>query len=154
MPYLEAIFTTVPIYEDVLDTLNYSDNILHINYILMKAFIATSIKHKEEVLRIVRILDELSIIHQCCITEIGNQEGKELFDHNVEGIKSSDIFISIFKNLGKDVSAEIGIAYGLNKKRVGINYNADLTDVMPYFAAGEIIKESELKEYLINLCKK
>jgi nucleoside 2-deoxyribosyltransferase len=120
----------------------------------MKAFIATSIKHKEEVLRIVKILDELSIIHQCCITEIGSQEGKELFDHNVEGIKSSDIFISIFKNLGKDVSAEIGIAYGLNKKRVGINYNADLTDVMPYFAAGEIIKESELKEYLINLCKK
>lgn len=120
----------------------------------MKAFIATSIKHKEEVFRIVKILDRLSIIHQCCITEVGNQEGKELFDHNVEGIKSSDIFISVLKNLGKDVSTEIGIAYVLNKKRVGINYNADPMDVMPYFATDKILKEDELEQYLINLCKK
>lgn len=114
----------------------------------MKAFIATSIKHNEEVSRIVRTLEELSINYQCCLTEDGNLEGQELFEHNFNGISNSDIFISVIKNLGKDVSAEIGMAYALNKIRIGVNYNADDRDVMPYFAAGEMIRESELKSTL------
>ena len=114
----------------------------------MKAFIATSIKHGEEALRIVKILEDLSIDHQCCLTDEGNLEGKKLFDYNYRGILNSDIFISILKNLGKDVSTEIGIAYALGKKRIAIDYNADNGDVMPYFAAGKIIKESELESTL------
>jgi hypothetical protein len=114
----------------------------------MKAFIATSIKHKEEGLKIVKIIKDLSIEYQCCLTEEGTLEGEKLFEHNYQGILNADVFISILKDLGKDVSTEIGMAYSLNKIRIGIDYNADNTDVMPYFAAGKIVKEDKLQSVL------
>jgi len=117
----------------------------------MKAFIATSIKHKEEVGRIVKTLEDLSIDCQCCLTEEENLEGHALFDHNYKGISESDIFISVLKNLGKDVSAEIGMAYSLGKKRIGIDYNANPEDVMPYFAAGYIVSEERFREKLLEV---
>jgi hypothetical protein len=119
----------------------------------MKVFIATSLKNKKEVQKIVKTLEDLSVEYQCCLTEKDNLEGEELFNHNYRGILDSDLFISVLKNLGKDVSTEIGMAYALNKKRIGINYNIDKKDLMPYFAAGEIIKENEVGNTLKKIIK-
>lgn len=117
----------------------------------MKAFIATSIRHAKEAKRVIAELDAMGISYQCCVTENRNDEGKALFDHNFEGIAGADIFISILKDLGKDVSAEIGIAYALNKPRIAVDVNADPKEVMPYFAAGRIVKPGELREAIESI---
>lgn len=120
---------------------------------MMKAFIATSLRHREEGLRIIKILESLSIDYKCCIFEKGDLRGEELFHSNYSSLVESDIFISILKDLGKDVSAEIGMAYALGKRRIGVLYNLKPSDVMPYFAAGTLVRENELVEVLEDLVK-
>ncbi|NQV12777.1 MAG: nucleoside 2-deoxyribosyltransferase [Parcubacteria group bacterium] len=77
---------------------------------------------------------------------------KEIFARNVDLIKQSDLLVVVLKDYGKDLTAEVGMAYGLGKPMIGINYNADKEDVMCYYALDEIIKpeaiESVLKKYL------
>jgi perosamine synthetase len=122
----------------------------------MKAFVATSLRHTEEALRITELLKKLSIDFTCCVTELGNLEGKELFDHYYKEISNSDIFISIIKELGIDVATEIGIAYVLNKRRIGVVYSpiTQKSDLMAYFASGDLIKEEHLEKLLIEITQK
>lgn len=117
----------------------------------MKAFVATSLKNVEEAVRITRMLEEHSVDHQCCITEIGSLRGLDLFEHNVQGIRDSDIFISIIKNLGKDTSVEIGIAYALGKRRIAVAYEVDPRDTMVYHASGKKVKEEDLPNVIEQL---
>jgi dTDP-4-amino-4,6-dideoxygalactose transaminase len=117
----------------------------------MRAFVATSIRNREEALRIISILKRLSIEYQCCVTENENMHGKELFEHNLKGISESDIFISVLKEPGRDVSTEIGIAYALGKPSIGIAYNISSEDVMTYYASGKIINEEHLERELMGM---
>jgi len=120
----------------------------------MKAFVATSIQNSQEALRVIKILEDLSIEYQCCITEKENMQGKELFDHNIKGIKNSDIFISVLKNLGRDVSTEIGIAHALGKQSIGVAYNIRPEDVMSYYASGDLVNEENLESLLKKIVAK
>ena len=120
----------------------------------MRAFVATSLRNKEEALRIIEILKVKNIQVQCCLTEEGHFTGKELFEHNCKGISESDLFLAVLKDLGRDVSSEIGMAYGLGKKRIGVLYNTTPEDLMPYFSAGEIIREENLSSLIERMSTK
>ncbi|MBI5697046.1 MAG: DegT/DnrJ/EryC1/StrS family aminotransferase [Thaumarchaeota archaeon] len=119
----------------------------------MKAFIATSLKNVAEALRITSLLEEYGIEHQCCITELRNDKGVDLFDHNVQGIRDADVFFTIYKNVGRDTSAEIGIAFALGKRRIAVTYGGDqyATDTMIHYSVGDIITEEELPHVLDQL---
>lgn len=115
----------------------------------MKAFVATSLKNIQEAIRITNILEEIGVEHQCCVTELGSLEGEELFNHYVKGIAESDLFISIQKNIGRDTSTEVGMAYILGKKRITVIYDQNSMtpkDSMLYHAAGERTTENELSD--------
>ena len=104
----------------------------------MYIFLSTSLRHQAEVKRIIAIFEALSLDYYCCISDSGTQKGQELFEYNVSRIAAADIFISVLKDIGCDVSTEIGIAYALGKRRLGILYNLRQEEVMPYFAAGDL----------------
>ena len=72
----------------------------------------------------------------------------ELFESNISLIKSSDIFVAVLKDYGKDLTAEVGMAYAWGMPTIGINYNADPADVMCYHAIDKIIKPEQLEETL------
>lgn len=71
---------------------------------------------------------------------------EELFEENVKMIKKSDIFVAVLKDYGKDLTAEVGMVYAWKKPAIGIDFDADVWDVMSYFAFDEIIKPEELEE--------
>jgi len=72
----------------------------------------------------------------------------EMFKTNVNLIKESDIFVAVLKDYGKDLTAEVGMAYGWNIPRIGIDFNAQRTDVMCYYAFDKIIKPEDLEKTL------
>lgn len=72
----------------------------------------------------------------------------QMFETNIELIKQSDIFVAVLKDYGKDLTAEVGMAYAWNIPRIGIDYNAQKSDVMCYYALQEIIKPEQLEDIL------
>ncbi len=74
--------------------------------------------------------------------------GREIFHKNVELIRKSDVFVAILKDYGKDLTAEVGMAFAWDKPRIGIDYNADKTDVMMYYAFDSIVKQENLENAL------
>ena len=73
---------------------------------------------------------------------------EQIFQRNVDLIKKCDIFVAVLKDYGKDLTAEVGMAYSLGKKMIGLDYNADKEDVMCYYALDEIVKPAELEKAL------
>lgn len=80
-----------------------------------------------------------------------NQPRKQIFHRNVDLIKDCDIFVAVFNNYGKDLTAEVGMAYAWKKPSLGIDYNAQETDAMSYYALDRIVKPEELDEALKEL---
>jgi len=72
----------------------------------------------------------------------------EMFERNVELIKKSDIFVAVLKNYGKDLTAEVGMAYAWGMPSIGIDFNAEKEDVMCYYALDRVIEPGELEEIL------
>lgn len=75
----------------------------------------------------------------------------QMFLTNVNLIRQSDIFIAVLKDYGKDLTAEVGMAYAWNMPRIGIDFNAKESDVMTYYALDQIIKPEKLEEILRSL---
>ena len=73
---------------------------------------------------------------------------KEMFATNVALIKRADIFVAVLKDYGKDLTAEVGMAYAWKIPCIGIDYEAKDTDVMSYYALNKIIKPEELEDTL------
>lgn len=72
----------------------------------------------------------------------------QMFDTNIALIEQSDIFIAVLKDYGKDLTFEVGLAYGWHKPTIGINYNALESDVMTYYSLDKIINPDELEQAL------
>jgi nucleoside 2-deoxyribosyltransferase len=71
-----------------------------------------------------------------------------MFKTNVDLIRKSDIFVAVLKDYGKDLAAEVGMAYAWKMPSIGIDYDAKDTDVMSYFALDRIIKPEDLEKTL------
>lgn len=80
-----------------------------------------------------------------------DKSSKEIFDTNVALIKRSDIFVAVLKDYGKDLTWEVGMAYGIKMPMIGVNYNALETDVMTFYSLNKIIKPDELEETLLSM---
>lgn len=75
---------------------------------------------------------------------------EQIFRMNVDLIKKADIFIAVLKDYGKDLTAEVGMAYGWGIPRIGIDFNAKKEDVMSYFAFDKVIKPEQIEEILLD----
>jgi len=85
----------------------------------------------------------------CAVTHSPqNVPHNKMFKTNVELIKKSDIFVAVLKDYGKDLTAEVGMAYAWGKLSIGIDYNANKGDVMCYYSLDQIIKPEQLEETL------
>jgi len=71
-----------------------------------------------------------------------------IFETNVGLIKRSDVFVAVLKDYGKDLAAEVGMAYGFGKPRIGIDFNAKKEDVMCYYAFDEVVGPEKLEQTL------
>lgn len=47
-----------------------------------------------------------------------------------------------------ELTAEVGMAYSLNKPMIGLDYNADKDDIMCYYAFDEVIPPAEMEKTL------
>ena len=72
----------------------------------------------------------------------------EMFRNNVELIRQSDIFVAVLSKYGKDLAAEVGMAYAWGMPRIGLDFTALEEDVMVYYALEKIVKPSDLEESL------
>lgn len=85
----------------------------------------------------------------CAATHSPQDVSKDqIFTNNINLIKRADVFIAVLKDYGKDLTAEVGMAYAWNMPRIGIDYNADSRDIMCYYSLEKIIKPEELEETL------
>ena len=69
----------------------------------------------------------------------------QIFKMNADLIKKADIFVAVLKDYGKDLTAEVGMAHGLGKPSIGIDFNADKEDVMCYYALDEVVLPDQLE---------
>jgi nucleoside 2-deoxyribosyltransferase len=76
---------------------------------------------------------------------------KEIFDTNVGLIDKSDILVAVLKDYGKDLTWEVGYAYGKKTPTIGIDYTALETDVMTYYSLSKIVRPDELEAALESL---
>lgn len=98
---------------------------------------------------LVKRIKDLGFEVLCAVTHSPqNVPYDQIFQTNVDLIKRADIFIAVLKDYGKDLTAEVGMAYGWGIPSIGIDYNANNSDVMSYYALGKIIKSEELEETL------
>lgn len=88
----------------------------------------------------------------CAATHTDQQMSFEkIFERNIELIQKADILVAVLKDYGKDLTAEVGMAYAWGKQLIGIDYNALNTDVMMYYSMGKIIKPEEIECELSKL---
>lgn len=85
----------------------------------------------------------------CAVTHSSQKVSfEQMFETNVDLIRKSDIFVAVLKDYGKDLTAEVGMAYAWEIPKIGIDYNASKEDVMCYYAFDEIIKPEQLEDTL------
>ncbi len=72
----------------------------------------------------------------------------EMFRMNAELIWEADIFVAVLKDYGKDLAAEVGMAYAWKKPSIGIDYTAREEDIMCFYALDEIVRPEELEKTL------
>jgi hypothetical protein len=75
----------------------------------------------------------------------------KMFKTNIDLIKKSDIFVAVLKDYGKDLTFEVGLAYGWNMPMIGLDFNALKSDVMTYYSIDKIIKPENLESELEKL---
>ena len=73
---------------------------------------------------------------------------EEMFENNINLIKQADIFVAVLKDYGKDLTAEVGMAFAWNMPSIGIDYTALKDDVMSYYSFNQIIKPEEIETVL------
>ena len=72
----------------------------------------------------------------------------KIFKLNVHLMKQADLFVVVLKDYGKDLTAEVGMAYGWGIPLIGIDYTAQRTDTMCFYAFEKIIKSEDLEKTL------
>ncbi|NMC35525.1 hypothetical protein GYA49_00610 [Candidatus Beckwithbacteria bacterium] len=98
---------------------------------------------------LIKRIEKLGFKVLCAVTHSPqNVSYQQMFQTNVNLIKQADIFVVVLKDYGKDLTAEVGMAYAWQIPSIGIDYNADKTDVMSYYALDEIIKLEDLEKTL------
>ncbi len=73
-----------------------------------------------------------------------------IFQRNVELIQSCPFFVAVLLDYGKDLTAEVGMAYAWNKNSVGLDYNALSSDVMSYYALDRVVPPESLSIILAD----
>lgn len=76
-------------------------------------------------------------------------DGPGLFSRNVELIRSSQFFVAVLKDYGKDLAAEVGMAYALDIERVGLDFGANPADVMVYYSL-PVIQPDKLGDWAVS----
>lgn len=90
----------------------------------------------------------------CAVTHTSQEtRPNQVFKSNIKLIKKSDVFVAVLKDYGKDLTAEVGMAYAWKKPTIGIDFNAKPQDVMTYYALDKIIKPEELEDALSSFLK-
>ncbi len=85
----------------------------------------------------------------CAVTHTPqNVSREEIFRMNAQLIKQADLFVAVLKDYGKDLTAEVGMAYGWGIPLIGIDYTAQKTDVMCFYAFDKIITPEDLEKTL------
>ena len=116
---------------------------------MKKVFLCTPHKLGDLNYQLISKIKNLGFEVICAVTHSPqNVPFDQMFDNNVALIKQCDIFVAVLKDYGKDLTAEVGMAYAWNMPRIGIDYTALNTDVMSYYALEKIIKPEELEETL------
>lgn len=82
---------------------------------------------------------------------------RAIFDRNVELIRGANVFIAVLKDYGKDLTAEVGMAYMLRRSdshidrfTVGLDYTVDPADVMSYHAFDKVVAPDQLETILTD----
>jgi nucleoside 2-deoxyribosyltransferase len=87
----------------------------------------------------------------CAVTHSPQDAAKsDMFKTNVDLIDRSDVLVAILKDYGKDLTWEVGYAYGKKMPTIGVDYNALDTDVMTYFSLDKIVKPEDLEKALME----
>ncbi|MBI5060827.1 MAG: nucleoside 2-deoxyribosyltransferase [Candidatus Aenigmarchaeota archaeon] len=85
----------------------------------------------------------------CAVTHTPqNIDSEQIFEMNIKLIKKSDMFVAVLKDYGKDLAAEVGMAYAWNKPIIGINFNAEQNDIMIYHVFDKMINPDQLEATL------
>jgi len=119
---------------------------------MTKIYLCTPHKLGDLNFELIKRIKKLGFEVLCAATDTPqNLPFEEIFDLNVDLIKKADVFVAVLKDYGKDLTAEVGMAYVLGIPRIGIDFNAKKEDIMTYYAFDKIIKEEELEEVLSQL---
>lgn len=112
-------------------------------------FLCTPHKLGELNFELIKRIKTLGFEVLCAVTHSPqNVSHDQMFETNVGLIKKADIFVAVLKDYGKDLTAEVGMAYAWDMQRIGIDYTANEKDIMCYYALNKIIKPEELEETL------
>lgn len=115
-------------------------------------FLCTPHKLADLNLELIQRIKDIGFEVLCAVTHSPQDfPYKQMFQTNVDLIKKADIFVAVLNNYGKDLTAEVGMAYAWGKSSIGIDYTANDTDVMSYYALDEIVKPWELEDALKRL---
>lgn len=78
---------------------------------------------------------------------------EEMFRTNVELIRRSDIFVAVLGNHGKDLAAEVGMAYAWDMPRLGVDSGTGEDDVMVRQALERIVRPEDLADALRDVAQ-
>jgi nucleoside 2-deoxyribosyltransferase len=102
------------------------------------------------------IVDRIRTLGFRVLSALGEESPDEappaqMFRTNVALIQQSDIFVGVLRNYGRDLAAEVGMAYAWRIPSVGIHYGDGNDDVMVRQAFARIIAPAELESALREL---
>lgn len=78
----------------------------------------------------------------------------EMFQTNVELIRRSNIFVAVLGSHGKDLAAEVGMAYAWGMPRLGVDCGAAGDDVMVRQALERIVRPEEVTDALRDMARR
>ncbi|MBI3466922.1 MAG: DinB family protein [Planctomycetes bacterium] len=112
-------------------------------------FLCTPLKLAELNQQLIERIKRIGFKVLCAMTDSPSDVSPdEMFRTNVGLIRRADFFVAVLKDYGKDLAAEVGMAYAWNMPTIGIDFNANEADVMCYHALDRVIKPGDLEETL------
>jgi nucleoside 2-deoxyribosyltransferase len=98
-------------------------------------FLCTPCKLGNLNLELIERIKKMGFKVSCAMTDTPQKMSYEkIFENNINLIKSADIFVAVLKDYGKDLTAEVGMAFAWGVPTLGLDYNANKDDVMSYYA--------------------
>ena len=91
-------------------------------YCVMKIYFSSSRKNRGINEQVIDVLSSVGEVYYIGYAQPSENSHRKMFGENMRNLRESDVVVALLKNVSSNVATELGIAYGMGKPIVYIDF--------------------------------